>query len=168
MELDLDKKQTFKERFIFFLKKNKLKLFFLIGFILFFLISIILFIEHKKKENSLLSEKYIKASLFLSKNKNKQAKNYFEQIILSENKFYSLLALNTILEKKLIDDNGKILNYFKNLEKINYSEELKDLIQLKKSLYFLQIKDYKSGEKILNDLINKNSTLKSVAQEIIE
>ena len=67
MELDLDKKQTFKERFIFFLKKNKLKLFFLIGFILFFLISIILFIEHKKKENSLLSEKYIKASLFYQK-----------------------------------------------------------------------------------------------------
>ena len=42
---------------------------------------------------------------------------YYENIILSNNEFYSLLALNTILEKKLIKDDQKILNYFSQLEK---------------------------------------------------
>ena len=133
-----------------------------------FFISLIFFIEQKKRENSSLSEKYIKASLHLSKNQNNEAKKYYDQIILSENKFYSLLALNTVLEKNLIKDNEKLIDYFKIIEKINYSDELKDLILLKKSLFFLDIDDYQSGKKILNDLIKKNSTLKSIAQEIIK
>ena len=50
----------------------------------------------------------------MSKNQNKEAKKYYENIILSKNKFYSLLALNTILEKNLIEDKKKNFNYFEN------------------------------------------------------
>ena len=53
------------------------------------------------KKNDLISEKYIKAGIFLSTNNNKESLQLFEDIILSKNNFYSILALNTILEKNL-------------------------------------------------------------------
>lgn len=168
MEQNLDNKKHFKERSLLFLKKNKLKLLFLTTIILFISISLILVIENKKKENSLLSEKYLKASLLLSRDQNSEAGKHFEQIILSKNKFYSLLALNAILEKNLVNKKEKILNYFKEVEKLNHSEESKDLILFKKSLYYLKINDTDTGKKILNDLIEKNSALKLLAQEIIK
>ena len=36
--------------------------------------------------------------------KKETAAKYYEEIILSKNKFYSVLALNAILEKELIKD----------------------------------------------------------------
>ena len=51
----------------------------------------------------MISEKYVKAGILLSNNKNEKAlKNYYEEIILSKNKFYSILALNTIIEKNYL------------------------------------------------------------------
>ena len=49
--------------------------------------------------------------------KKKKLKNIYEEIILSKNKFYSLLALNTILEKNLINDKKKYLDYFEIIRK---------------------------------------------------
>ena len=100
-------------------------------------------------------------------NKN-DAKNLLEEIILSKNKFYSILALNTIIEKKLFDDSVKILNFFEIVEDINYSEEKKDLIIFKKALYFLKISENKKGKDLLNNLIKKDSRIKILAEEIIE
>ena len=54
-----------------------------------------------KKKNEIISEKYIQAGLYLSSNEMKNAKKIYEEIIESKNKFYSILALNTILEKNL-------------------------------------------------------------------
>ena len=42
---------------------------------------------------------------------------YFENIIESNNKFYSILALNNIIEKNLISDHEKIIGYFSLIEK---------------------------------------------------
>ena len=89
-------------------------------------------------------------------------------IIISNNKFYSLLSLNKIIEKDLLDDKNKILLYFEKIEENNYSPELLDLILFKKALYLIKIKELNAGNKILNDLINKNSKLKLLSQEIIK
>ena len=89
-----------------------------------------------------------------------------EEVILSENKIYSLLALNTILEKNLESDNNKILSYFNLLEKLNFSQNTKDLIIFKKALFLIKINDPKAGNEILRNLIEKNSSLKSLAQEV--
>ena len=62
---------------------------------------------------------------------------------------------------------NKIMNYFEVLEKTNLSSEQKDLINFKKALYFFKTADVKSGEELLKKLIDKNSRLKSLAQEII-
>ena len=91
----------------------------------------------------------------------------YENIINSGNKFYSILALNKILEKGLIADDNKILEYFTLVEKNSYLDQQKDLIKLKKALYFIKKGDSEEGKKLLKDLINNNSQLKSLAEEII-
>lgn len=168
MDQSTNKELVFKQRLTSFIKENKIKF---ITFIILIIISVIVLLflyEKKEKENILLSEKYIKAGLLLSNNKNLEAKNKYEEIILSENKFYSLLAVNTILEKNLVEEKEKILEYFLILEKINYSKELNNLIRLKKALYLLKEEDYDAGKKILNNLIKEDSNLKSIAQQLVK
>ena len=164
---NLDKKTNFRERLFSFFIKNKFKI---LSLILLILISFFINFSLSKitqKNNTLLAEKYIKAGILLSNNEKDLAKNYYEEIILSENKFYSLLSLNTLIEKNLIKDNQKILEYFSKLENIKYSKELKELILFKKALYLIKIQERSKGEKILKNLINKNSNLKFAAEEII-
>ena len=75
--------------------------------------------------------------------------------------------LNTIIEKELILDNNKILEYFSNVEKSISNKDQKDLIILKKALYQISIKNEEEGDKLLQRLIDNNSSLKDIAQEIL-
>ena len=168
MEQELDNKIPIKETIKSFLNKNKLKIIFLIIIILITTITLIILKENKKKANVLISEKYIKAGLLLSKNENENAKKYYEEIVLSRNKFYSLLALNTLIEKDLINDKEKIINYFAKLKNSNFSKDLTDLILIKEALYLIKNEDLDFGKKILLKLIKEDSTLKTIAQQIIQ
>ena len=85
----------------------------------------------------------------------------------SKNDFYSILALNTIIEKNLILDKNKILNYFDLLETSISSKENADLIRFK-SIILDKKSDRKKGKQILEELINKDSSLKIISQEIIK
>ena len=62
----------------------------------------------------------------------------------------------------------KILSYFEEVEKLNIPKEKEDILLLKKALYLL--KNSKKGEskKILNKLIENNSSLKTLAEEILK
>ena len=42
---------------------------------------------HEKKNNKLISEKYVQAGLYLASNDKEKAKDYYNDIILSKNKF---------------------------------------------------------------------------------
>ena len=53
----------------------------------------------------------------MSSEQQEKAKNIYVEIIQSNNSFYSILSLNEIIEKNLIQDKNKILNYFEILEK---------------------------------------------------
>ena len=167
MEQNLENKTEVKDRLQNLFLQNRKKIFiFLIGVII-IIISLIFYQNYEKKQNILAAEKYVRAQIQLSLNKN-DAKNLLEEIILSKNKFYSILALNTIIEKKLSDDSVKILNFFEIVEDINYSEEKKDLIIFKKALYLLKISKIKEGNDLLNNLIKKDSRIKTLAEEIIK
>ena len=91
-----------------------------------------------KKETNSISEKYIQVGLLLSSNENEKSKILLEEIILSKNKFYSILALNILLENNLENDKNKILNYFQIVEKSNKLKSYKDLIVFKKALYLIK------------------------------
>ncbi len=168
MDQSLDKKKETKDKIILFYQNNKLKIYFTIIFLL-SSIAILAFLETKKiKSNNLISEKYVQAGLYLSTNQNEKAKNFYEEIILSKNKFYSVLALNVIIEKELIKDKNKILGYFEILEKNNYSKDKLDLIKFKKGLYLLKSNDIQSGNNILEKLVEDKSILEKTVKEIFQ
>jgi len=157
-----------KNKTINFFILNKIKIYF-IGIILFLGIFSIVYVKNSiLKKNNLIAEKYIQANLYLTTNKKDEAKVLFEEIILSKNKFYSILALNTIIEKDLISNKNKILEYFITLEKTISKNEQEDLIILKKALYLIKVLDEKKGIELLNKLVEKNSTLKTIAEDILK
>ena len=97
MSQDIENKLDFKDKLFLFYKRNK--------FIITSLIIIILLIFHdnfnkwKSKEKNILQAENYKGWNLSFKWKRKQAVEIFEEIIKSKNKFYSILAINTILEK---------------------------------------------------------------------
>ena len=96
-----------------------------------------------------------------------QSKVLYEEIINSENKFYSVLALNKLIEKDLEKNKEKIVSYFIKIEKLKFSKENKELLLLKKALYLIKNSSVEEGNKILNELINSNSSIKSIAKEVL-
>lgn len=167
MEQSEDNKIVFKERLISFFNRNKIKIYFLIGLLLLIISSIYLIKFKNEKENIFIAEQYVLAGLYLSSKENEKAKVIYEEILQSKNKFYSILALNSIIEKKLITDKKKILDYFKLLEGIKYPRDKTDLIILKKALFLIKNNDSKSGNILLQKLIDQNSSLKKIALDII-
>ena len=168
MSQDIENKLEFKDKLILIYRKNKLKIISLIILIFVVFSAPILINENQKKKNVLQAENYIKAGIYLSNGSEKQAVEIYEKIINSKNKFYSILALNSILEKNLVREKEKILNYFETLEKINFPEDTLDIINFKKALFYLKNSNLEQGNNLLQKLIDKNSNQKNLAQEIID
>ena len=168
MDQNLERKQELKNKIINFYNLNKVKVFFLILILIIGVISTFFLKINNERKSILISDKYIQAGLYLSSNNDKKAKILFEEIVLSKNEFYSILAFNTILEKNLVSDKKQILEYFSAIEKSITSLDNKDLIAFKKALYSIKFFDNKTGENLFKDLINKDSILKPLAQEILK
>ncbi len=167
MEQKLDNKIEIKDRLTSFYKINKLKIYLLTTFLLMIIIALFFFQINVKKKNIYIAEKYVEAGLYLATNDIENSKKIYEEIILSKNKFYSILALNTILEKDLESNRDVILKYFESLEKLNKSKEQTDLIIFKKALYLIKISNLEEGNKLFKKLIDENSKYKNLAEEII-
>ena len=168
MDQNLERKQELKNKIINFYNLNKFKVFSFILILIVGAISTIFLKINNERKNILISDKYIQAGLYLSSNNDKKAKILFEEIVLSNSKFYSILAFNTILEKNLVSDKKQILKYFSIIEKSISTLDNKDLIAFKKALYSIKFFDNKTGEDLFRDLINKDSILKPLAQEILK
>ena len=167
MEENIEKKQKLKSRLIDFFDKNKSKLYILISLIILTFLIFSLYQINIKKKNSGIAEKYIQEGIFLANKNNADATLIFEEIIESKNKFYSILSLNTILEKKLLTDKEKILQLFIKTENIIDSKEQKDLIKFKKALFLINNSEFEQGKKLLQDIANSKSGLKFLAEEIL-
>ena len=168
MEQSLNKKPELKGILLSFLNKNKKKFFFIIFIIIVMIIAFFLWKDNQNKKNIIISEKYTKAQLLFTNNEKETAAKYYEEIILSKNKFYSVLALNAILEKKLISDEKKILEFFGIIENLSIQKEKIDLIHFKKALYLLKDSNSDEANKLLKKLIENESSLKLIAQEILK
>ncbi len=167
MDQEKDKEIKLRDKLVLFFKSNKkIIIFFIIIFIL-SVFSLVFFDVYKNKKNDLVAEKYIYAGNLLNLNEEEKAKELYIDILFSKNKFYSIIALNTILEKKLETNNKKILEYFDVLESMNISKEQRDILLFKKSLYLIKNSNLKEGKNILKKLIDSNSKLKSLAEEVL-
>ena len=167
MNENLDKKAGLKDKFISFSQNNKYKLILLAILILLASISFFSFNIYLKNKNELISEKYIQAGIHIASENKEKSILLFEEIILSKNKFYSILALNTILEKELILSKEKILYFFDIVENLSITDSQKEILLLKKALYLIKNLDTKEGEDILNQIINNDSKLKPIAEQIL-
>ncbi len=168
MDQELDKKIELIDRIISFFKNNKRKIIVLLLIIFIIIFSIILFKTYDKRKNLLISEKYIQAGIYLNLDKKNNAKNLLDEIISSKNSFYSILSLNIILEKELVSDHDKILEYFGMIEKNIKNKSQNDLLMLKKALYLIKISQITEGQSLLKQLVKNNSKYKNIAQEIIK
>ena len=168
MDQSVENKTEFKDRLINFYNRNKVKIYTLIVFLIicFAVIGALQF--YNKKKNILIAEKYINAGIYLSSNKTEEAKNIYQEILLSKNKFYSILSLNKLVEKELITDKNEILNYFDILENTISDKDQKDLIILKKALYMIKISEIQNANNLLKRLADKDSKLKTIAQDLLK
>ena len=136
-----------------------------------FIIILIIFVATKifqERKNILMSEKFIRANIFLSSENKDKSKELYEEIIKSKNKFYSILALNMILEKGLENNEDKIIKYFNILQDLSIPSDQKDLLIFKKALYLIQISKTEEGRNLLRKLSNSDSYLKNISNQILE
>ena len=164
--MENDKEISSLEKIEIFVRKNKNILLIISTLILFFSIGISYFNYYQKSENEKVSEKFIQAGIYLSLNEQEKSKKIYKEIIISKNKFYSLLALNSIIDNDLEQDNEEILNLFNIIENTKIKKEQKNLVKLKKALYLIKISKDNEGEKLLNEIISDNSIWKETASEI--
>ena len=167
MDKELERKYE-KKNFLFLLNKHKTKIILFISIIILGIFLIIFLNIFNEKKNSEISEQFLKAGILLSSNQKNESKNILEKIVLSKNTFYSKLALNILIEKNLIRDEEKVLNLFEIVEKVEKNKDQKDLIIFKKALFLIKNGNKSEGNKILNYLISSNSSVKSLAQDIIK
>jgi len=167
MEQKIETKIPLKEKISNFYSYNKVKIFILLIILLIISITTIFIQQKKEKNNILIAEKYVQAVLNLSQNKESEAKNLLNEIILSGNKFYSVLALNRIIEKNLFDNDEKILEYFNLLENLDFNEEELDLLIFKKALFLIKVSKNLEGNNLLERLIKKDSKFKNLAEDSI-
>jgi len=125
MDQDTESKLDFKNKLINFYKLNKVKVYISIIILLITLVIVSFMNYQSERKNKLIAERYVQAGLFLASNKKDNARDIYEEIILSKNNFYSILALNTIIEKDLISSNEKILGYFSKTEIIHKDDMVK-------------------------------------------
>jgi len=166
MENDNIEKINFFEKVkkLILIKKNYLISF--ISIILIVIFSLIFLDYYKNKKNEKTAEKYILAGIQLTKNNKNESKEIYKEIILSKNRFYSFLALSSIIENDLEANSDEVLNLFKIIENINYEKEQKNFLKLKKSLYLMKISKNEEADKLLNEVISSNSVWKETALSI--
>ena len=167
MEQNIDSKIDFKSRVINFYKENKIKtlLFFLV--ILISSISIILLQAYYEKKNNQVSELLINAGILYTQDEKDRAKKIYEDILKSNNSFYSTLALNNIIEKDLENNDDKILDFFDIIDNLQKNKEQKDVLKFKKALFLLKKFKKEEAKIILNELIKSDSKIKNLAEYIL-
>ena len=168
MENEFENNLSFKDKLQNILKNNKKK----ITTILITLVLVIGGVAYndysQNLKHSQISEKYIIAGIYLSQNKKEESKKIYKEIVLSNNNFYSPLALNNLIDNNLEKNETEILNLFKIIEKLKVDKEQKNLFKIKQALYLISILKKDEGNKLLDEIISENSVWKNVAIEIKE
>ena len=166
MENEIDYKLSLTEKIIIVFKKKKKLLIFILSVLIIILIALSFFNYYQNNINKNIAEKYIKAGIYLSSKNNEKAKSTYTEIVASKNNFYSILALNSIIENDLENNSNEVLKLFKIVENTNINFEQKNLVKLKKALYLKKISKEEEGNMLLDEIIADNSIWKETAIEI--
>tara|TARA_B110000444_G_C18717070_1_gene536593 strand:+ start:345 stop:854 length:510 start_codon:yes stop_codon:yes gene_type:complete len=166
MENDIENNSYFIEKIKSKINRNKKTfIILLIGFTL-LLIFISFFQFYQKNLNEKISEKFIKAGIFLKLKDQEKSLSLYKEIILSKNLFYSSLALNQIIENNLEENSQQILEFFDIVSNVTKKKEQKNLVKLKKALYYIKISKVDEGNMLLKEIISDESIWANVALDI--
>ena len=164
--MENEEKIDFFERVENFVKKNKNIFLTILTLTIIVVIGINYFNYYQKSKNEKISEKFVQAGIYLSLNKKEESKKIYTEIVISKNKFYSLLALNNIIDNDLEKNTEEILKLFDIVENTKIKKEQKNLVKLKKALYLIKISKDNEGKILLNEIISDNSIWRDTASEI--
>ena len=160
-------KENFNIEYLIGIFKNNIKLILGILFLVSFILLGRIYYDYKQNvKHKKISEKYIEAGIILASKNREKSKNIYKEIILSKNKFYSILSLNNIIENNLEENNNEILKFFEILENLNLNKEEKNLIKLKKAIFLISISREQDGKKLLKEIVSDDSLWKESALEI--
>jgi len=160
-------KENFNIEYLIDIFKNNIKLILGILFLVSFILLGGIYYDYKQNvKHKKISEKYIEAGIILASKNREKSKNIYKEIILSKNKFYSILSLNNIIENNLEENNNEILRFFEILENLNLNKEEKNLIKLKKAIFLISISREQDGKKLLKEIVSDDSLWKESALEI--
>ena len=160
-------KENFNIEYLIGIFKNNIKLILGILFLVSFILLGGIYYDYKQNvKHKQISEKYIEAGIILASKNREKSKNIYKEIILSKNKFYSILSLNNIIENNLEENNNEILKFFEILENLNLNKEEKNLIKLKKAIFLISISREQDGKKLLKEIVSDDSLWKESALEI--
>jgi len=154
--------KTRNERIINFFLNNKKKFIVLLSIIIILIFSYFAFEEISKIKKENLANKYNASTINYISGNNNNIENEMIEIINLKDKAYSPLALNFLLDNKIINSREKVNKLFDILiEETKLDKEIKNLIIYKKGLYNSDYETENNLLKILNPLINSKSIWKS-------
>ena len=166
MENEIVEKSNLIEKIIIISKKKKKQLFLILFCLICIFFVVTFYVFYQNKIDKKISEKYIQAGIYASNKDVEKSKTIYKEIILSKHKFYSILAMNNIIENGLEKNDNEILKLFQSLEKMNINKDQKNLIKLKKALYLKKMFKDNEGNKLLEEIIADDSIWKNTAIEI--
>ena len=160
--------ENIQDRVSNFLKKNLKSLFIILIITVIFLIIFGYYSHQKKQKDIVISDQFTYASILIKDKKINESKLLLENIIKKKHKFYSPLALNSLIDNELETDNKKIIDYFDQILAIkSINNENLNLIRIKKALFLFNGKNEELIIATLNPIINSNSVWKESAINLI-
>ena len=163
-EITIIDSNTRNERIKNFFINNKKKLISIVSIILVIIIGYLSFEKSKERTKIKLANQYNLALINFNTENTQKTIDDMISVIKSNDITYSPLALYYLLDNNLLKDNDEINLLFDELiEKINFENEIKNLIIYKKALFNSDFISENELLKILNPVINSKSIWKSHA-----
>ena len=159
-QYDVKKKSRIKK----FYESNKNLIFSFILILIIFLASITYYYNSQEKKEILLSEKFVRAKIYLENDRRSEATDLLKSVINANDSTYSTLSLFLLLNQNLITDYDEISTLFNQLfENNSFKNEIRDLLIYKKTLLDLNHLNESEILEQIKPLLNKNSIWRSQA-----
>ena len=156
-QYDVTKKSRIKK----FYESNKNLIFSFILILIISLVSITYYYKSQEKKKTLLSEKFVRAKIYIENDKRSEATDLLKSIINSNDTTYSTLSLFLLLNQNLITDYDEISILFNQLfENSSFKKETRDLLIYKKTLLDLNHLNESEILDQIKPLLNKDSIWK--------
>ncbi len=163
-DLDIINRETKKERYISFFKKNKKVLIGLLFLVVFIILFYFTYNFYKVGQKEDIAEKYNNTALSYNPNNNSETILYMKEIILKKDRTYSPLALYFLIDNNLNLPNSEINEYFDIIiNDVSLTKSNKYLNTYKKTLFNADLVSEQELLLMINPVLKEENEWKSHA-----